>query len=132
MSNVGHRSGSNDDPRLPESSVRREAVGSGNRCIIVIGASAGGVEALKRLAADLPPDLAAAVFVVLHVGRTSYLPEILDRAGPLRVAKAESGREIELGRIYVAPPNLHLLLHDDHMLLRRGPRENLARPAIDP
>ena len=134
MSNVGHRLGqrSNDDHRLTESPVRRDALRSRNRCIIVIGASAGGVEALKRLAADLPPDLAAAIFVVLHVGRTSYLPEILDRAGPLRVANPESGREFELGRIYVAPPNLHLLLHDGHMLLRRGPRENLARPAIDP
>ena len=106
--------------------------GSKKRCIIVIGASAGGVEALKRLAADLPPDLMATVFVVLHIGQTSYLPEILDRIGPLRADKAKSGEQFERGRIYVAPPGFHLLLHNDHMLLRRGPRENLARPAIDP
>ena len=105
---------------------------TGNRCIIVIGASAGGVDALKRLATDLPFDLTAAVFVMLHVGETSYLPEILDRAGRLSATRAESGEEFELGRIYVAPPGYHLLLHNDHVLLRRGPRENLARPAIDP
>jgi two-component system chemotaxis response regulator CheB len=103
-----------------------------NRSIIVMGASAGGVEALKRVVADLPADLAAALFVVLHVGSTSYLPEILDRVGPLRALKARNGARFKSGCIYVAPPGFHLLLHDDHMMLRRGPRENLARPAIDP
>jgi two-component system, chemotaxis family, protein-glutamate methylesterase/glutaminase len=134
MSNFGHRSdpGSNDDRRIPESRAQIEGVRCRNRCIIVVGASAGGVEALKRLATDLPFGLAAAVFVVLHVGQTSYLPEILDRAGPLRTTKAESGEQFKAGHIYVAPPGFHLLLHDDHILLRRGPRENLARPAIDP
>ncbi|WP_353682538.1 chemotaxis protein CheB [Mesorhizobium sp.] len=134
MSNVGHRSGqaSNDQGRISELPERIERMSSRNRCIIVVGASAGGVEALKRLATYLPPDLAAAVFVVLHVGQTSYLPEILDRAGPLRAIKAKSGEQFERGRIYVASPGFHLLLHHDHMLLRRGPRENLARPAIDP
>jgi two-component system, chemotaxis family, protein-glutamate methylesterase/glutaminase len=136
MSNFGHQSGqaSKGDHRIPEPHAQSESewVSSRNRCIIVIGASAGGVDALKRLATDLPPDLAAAVFVVLHVGQTSYLPEILDRAGHLRAVKPAGGEEFVLGRIYVAPPGFHLLLHDDHILLRRGPRENLARPAIDP
>ncbi|WP_287064361.1 chemotaxis protein CheB [Mesorhizobium sp.] len=134
MSNVGHRSGqaSNDQGRILELPEKIEGISSRNRCIIVVGASAGGVEALKRLATCLPPDLAAAVFVVLHVGQTSYLPEILDRAGPLRAIKAKSGEQFERGRIYVASPGFHLLLHHDHMLLRRDPRENLARPAIDP
>jgi two-component system, chemotaxis family, protein-glutamate methylesterase/glutaminase len=99
---------------------------------VVIGASAGGVEALQRLMRDLPADLPAAVFVVLHVGDTSYLPALLDRAGPLPAAPAMSGEPIERGHVYVAAPGRHLLLHDDHILLRRGPRENLARPAIDP
>jgi len=103
-----------------------------NRSIIVIGASAGGVDALKRIVSDLPVDLAAAIFVVLHVGPTSYLPEILDRIGPLPAHTARSGAAFKPGNIYVAPPGFHLLLHDDHMMLRRGPRENLARPAIDP
>ncbi|RVC60443.1 MAG: chemotaxis protein CheB [Mesorhizobium sp.] len=103
-----------------------------NRFVIVIGASAGGVEPLKQIVGDLPSDLAAAVFVVLHVGQVSYLAEILDRAGRLKTLVAENGATFRTGRIYVAPPGFHLLLHGDHMMLRRGPRENLARPAIDP
>jgi two-component system chemotaxis response regulator CheB len=103
-----------------------------NRDIIVVGASAGGVDALRTMVAGLPADLPAAVFVVLHVGEASRLVPILDRAGPLPVASAASGEPFERGHVYVAPPGKHLLLHNDHMLLRRGPRENLARPAIDP
>lgn len=103
-----------------------------NHGIIAIGASAGGVEPLKQLVRDLPADLRAAVFVVLHIGATSLLADILDRAGPLKARKAENGSKFVAGNIYVAPPDFHLLLHDDHILLRRGPRENLARPAIDP
>ena len=72
--------------------------------IIVIGASAGGVEAVAQLARDLPEDLAAAVFVVLHFSTngTSVLPEILNRKGPLPAAHAEDGEDIRPGRIYVA------------------------------
>jgi two-component system chemotaxis response regulator CheB len=100
--------------------------------IIVIGASSGGVEALQTLVSKLPADLPAAVFVVLHIGAQSYLGPILDRAGPLAAAPPQSGEVIRPGRIYVAPPDRHLLLHNDHILLRRGPRENMSRPAIDP
>ncbi|TPJ76337.1 chemotaxis protein CheB [Mesorhizobium sp. B2-6-2] len=100
--------------------------------IIVIGASAGGIEPLKQIVANLPADLPAAIFVVLHIGQVSCLPEILDRAGTLETRPATNGEEFRTGCIYVAPPGFHLLLHDDHMMLRRGPRENLARPAIDP
>lgn len=104
-----------------------------NHDIIVIGASTGGVEALQDLMRGLPADLPAAVFIVLHIGRwESRLAELLDRAGPLPVAEAESGGAIERGHVYVAVPDRHLLLHDGHMMLRRGPRENMTRPAIDP
>ncbi|WP_292512315.1 chemotaxis protein CheB [Mesorhizobium sp.] len=99
-----------------------------NHNVIVIGASPGGIEPLKRIVADL----AAAVFVVVHVGQVSYLPDILDRAGRLEAQPARNGAAFRMGCIYVAPPGFHLLLHDGHMMLRRGPRENLARPAIDP
>jgi two-component system, chemotaxis family, protein-glutamate methylesterase/glutaminase len=102
--------------------------------IVVVGASAGGVEALADLAASLPADLAAALFVVLHVPSTatSALPDILNRNGPLRAAHARDGEPIEHGRIYVAPPDQHLLLRTSHVHLTRGPRENGHRPAIDP
>jgi two-component system chemotaxis response regulator CheB len=103
-----------------------------NRDIIVIGGSAGGFEGLRMLLADLPADLPASVFVVLHIGEVSQLARILDRVGSLPVKEAENGELFDHGRVYVAPPGKHLLLHDDHILLRRGPRENLTRPAIDP
>ncbi|ESW89130.1 protein-glutamate methylesterase [Mesorhizobium sp. LSJC285A00] len=106
--------------------------GCENRCIVTIGASAGGVDALKRLVRDLSPDIPAALLVVQHVGPTSYLGDILGRAANMPVANASNGMKVKNGHIFVATPGAHLLLHDDHMLLRRGPRENLARPAIDP
>lgn len=102
------------------------------RDIIVIGGSGGGLEALRTLVRDLPPDLPAAVFVVLHMGASSHLAQILTRSGPLPTVPAVSGERFEPGKIYVAVPGCHLLLHDGHILLRRGPRENLSRPAIDP
>jgi two-component system, chemotaxis family, protein-glutamate methylesterase/glutaminase len=102
--------------------------------IVVVGASAGGVEALAGLAASLPADLPAAVFVVLHVPSTgtSALPGILGRHGPLPAGHAKDGEPIELGRIYVAPPDHHLLVRAGHVHLTRGPRENGHRPAVDP
>ncbi|WP_292574942.1 chemotaxis protein CheB, partial [Mesorhizobium sp.] len=112
--------------------MARSTSPTNNHNIIVIGASAGGIEPLKRIVADLPADLPAAVFVVVHIGQVSYLPDILDRAGRLEAQPARNGAAFRMGCIYVAPPGFHLLLHDGHMMLRRGPRENLARPAIDP
>jgi two-component system chemotaxis response regulator CheB len=104
------------------------------RDIIVIGASAGGVEALSQLAACLPADLPAAIFVVLHVPAhsPSLLPTILNRTGPLPASHASDNEAIRKGRIYVAPPDQHLLLDDGCIRLKRGPRENGHRPAVDP
>jgi len=108
--------------------------GTDNRDVIVIGGSAGGVEAVTRLARGLPADLPAAVLVAIHRGPdgAGLLAEILDAAGPLPAAMAEEGQPLERGRIYVAPPDRHLLVGHDHVHVRRGPRENRARPAIDP
>jgi len=104
-----------------------------NRDIVAIGASAGGIDILRRIVAALPADLAAAIFVVLHIGPSrSILPDILSDAGPLLARFAENGERIRHSRIYIAPPDVHLLVADGHVLLDRGPRENSARPAIDP
>lgn len=102
--------------------------------IIVIGASAGGVEAVSAVARALPADLPAAVFVVVHFPpyARSLLPEILSRAGALPAAHAQDGETIRHGRIYVAPPGRHLLIEDGVVRLVRGPRENGAIPAVDP
>lgn len=105
-----------------------------NRDIVVIGASAGGVEALMHLVSALPADFPAAVFVTLHVppGAPSALPGILSREGPLPAANPRDGEPIEPGRIYVAPPDHHMLVKPGCVRLSRGPRENSARPAVDP
>ena len=102
--------------------------------IIVIGASAGGVEALKHLVSKFPADLNAAVFVVVHIpaNSISVLPDLLNRWGPLTATPAQDRQKIVPGHIYVAPPDLHLLLEPGQMRLLRGPRENHTRPAIDP
>jgi two-component system chemotaxis response regulator CheB len=103
------------------------------RDVIVVGGSAGALEALRRLVAGLPADLGAAVFVVIHRGAGSppVLAELLDAAGPLPAVVAEEGTRFAPGRIHVAPPDHHLLVGRDHLHVRRGPRENRARPAID-
>lgn len=105
-----------------------------NRDIVVIGASAGGVEALMRLVSELPADLPAALFVTLHVppGAPSALPGILSRKGPLPAINPRDGEPIEPGHIYVAPPDHHMLVKQGCIRLSRGPRENSARPAVDP
>jgi two-component system, chemotaxis family, protein-glutamate methylesterase/glutaminase len=102
--------------------------------IVTIGASAGGVEALTRLVRDLPADLPASIFVVLHVPAhgVSLLPQILSRKGPLSARHPTDGERIEIGRIYVAPPDLHMLIKDGRVRLSVGPRENGHRPAVDP
>ena len=104
--------------------------------IIAVGASAGGVEALQRFAAELPADLDASVFVVLHIGTgidgQSHLPGILSRAGKLPAVRPRHGAQIETGKIYVAPPDYHLLVKNGSIHLSHGPKENWTRPAINP
>src|SRR5689334_2856583 len=105
------------------------------RDIIVIGASAGGVDALAAVVRGLPPGLPASIFVVCHFppGIRSVLPTILSRNGPLLAAHARDGEAFNPGHIYVAPPDQHLLLEPGGRLrLTRGPRENNHQPAVDP
>jgi two-component system, chemotaxis family, protein-glutamate methylesterase/glutaminase len=102
--------------------------------IIVIGASAGGVEALVQLVREFPANLPASVFVVLHIPAQgpSFLADILTRSGLVKAVQPIDYEPIERGHIYVAPPDHHLLLEDGLMRIVRGPKENRHRPAIDP
>jgi two-component system chemotaxis response regulator CheB len=103
------------------------------RDIITLGASAGGVEALRATVNGLPPDLGATVLVVLHVPASSpsNLPNILSQAGPLKAVHAQDGIVFQPNRIYVAPPDKHLLVDADRLVVSRGPKENRFRPSID-
>jgi two-component system chemotaxis response regulator CheB len=105
-----------------------------NRDVLAIGTSAGGVEALSFLAKRFPRDFPASVLVTIHVPshHRSALDEVLNRAGPLPAQFARSGDTVRKGRIYLAPPDRHLLLDGDRVTLGVGPRENNSRPAIDP
>jgi two-component system chemotaxis response regulator CheB len=102
------------------------------RCI-VIGASAGGFEVLKVIAARLPRDLPVPVFIVMHVSphHRSHLPEILSQVGSLPAVHPQDGEKIKNGMIYIAPPDHHLLIDDNHVAVKKGPKENGFRPSID-
>ena len=105
-----------------------------NRDILVIGGSSGSSGVLKRILANLPPDLPASIFIVTHVPSNSagFLDEVLAKESNLPVAQAVDRQAMERGHVYVAPPDRHLLLLDGIIRLGDGPRENMARPAIDP
>jgi two-component system chemotaxis response regulator CheB len=104
------------------------------RDIVAIGASAGGVAALKQLIGALPADYRGALFVVMHISPEAHseLPSILARAGPLPAVHATNRMPIQHGRIHVAPPDYHLLVERGLVRVVQGPRENRHRPAIDP
>jgi two-component system chemotaxis response regulator CheB len=106
----------------------------GNRDIIVIGGSSGATPAMQSILRKLPIDLQAAVFVVLHIPPhgIGILSTVASAAGRLPVREAEHGMAIENGIIYIAAPDHHMLIGNGRILLGRGPRENMVRPAIDP
>jgi two-component system, chemotaxis family, protein-glutamate methylesterase/glutaminase len=105
----------------------------GLRGVVAIGASAGGVEALSRLAAGLSADVPYAYLIVLHLpaGAPSVLTRIIDRSGPLPATTAHDGAPLLPGHIYVGPPDRHLLVGDGRVVLSQGPTENGHRPAIN-
>jgi two-component system, chemotaxis family, protein-glutamate methylesterase/glutaminase len=100
---------------------------------VVIGASAGGVEALQQLVAGLPADLPAALLVAVHLdpGGESRLPQVLGRHSAVPVRFARNGDPLQEGVVLLAPPDHHLLVADDRVRLSRGPRVNRQRPAVD-
>lgn len=102
--------------------------------IVVVGASAGGMEALQHLVANFPAGLAASIFVVWHMapGVKTVLPLLLAKAGPLLVRRPTDGDPIEPGHIYIAPNDHHLLIERGYMRVAKGPKENRFRPAVDP
>lgn len=100
---------------------------------VAIGASAGGIDALLRLAAAMPADFPATVLVTQHIGSyKSVLPQLLRQSGPNRAKHAADGDPPLPGTIYVAPPDHHMLVERERIRLLRGPKENHCRPAIDP
>jgi two-component system chemotaxis response regulator CheB len=105
-----------------------------SRNIIVIGASAGGFEEIKKLVGGLPKNFEASVFIVWHMSPDirGVLPQVLNRLDTLHAAHAYDGEAIETGRIYVAPPDRHLLIERGRVRVTRGPKENRFRPAVDP
>src|SRR5712671_5979091 len=101
--------------------------------VIVMGASAGGVDALSAAVAGLPAGLPAAVLVVLHVSPRgkSVLPHILDNRGALPAHHAVDGEPLEAGHVYVAPPDQHMVVGDGCVRLTGEPKENGLRPSVD-
>lgn len=108
--------------------------GMENRDIVVIGASAGGIEAVETLLSGFNSTLQAAIFVVIHIPAESpsMLAKIFNRVGPLNVKPAEDGEAIQQGQVYVAPPGNHMLVEPGYVRLHKGPIENRHRPAVDP
>jgi two-component system, chemotaxis family, protein-glutamate methylesterase/glutaminase len=103
------------------------------RDIIVVGASAGGVEAVSKLISGLPENLPATVLVVIHVSpwKSSSLARIFNYSRGLPAQNAADGLKMMPGHVYVAPPDYHLMAEDSCMKLWRGPKENLQRPSIN-
>lgn len=101
--------------------------------MVVIGGSSGGIDPIRRFLSALPRDFPGSLFVVVHTSADA--PGILNvifGGGPLPAVVAGNGERIVPGRIYVPPPDHHLLLEPGRIRLTRGPKENRFRPAIDP
>jgi len=102
--------------------------------IIAIGGSAGAFESLVKILRGLPPRFPAAILAVIHTApdNPGRLSTILSRVGSLPAEAATDGVPMQPGRVYVAPPDHHLLVKDGRLQITRGPREHGFRPALDP
>ena len=102
--------------------------------IIVIGASAGGLDAISELISQFPSDINASILCVLHLSKAALgdiLVSRIQKQSSLHCKIAEDKESIERGYVYVAPPDAHLLVKEDHLIIGRGPSENRFRPSID-
>jgi two-component system chemotaxis response regulator CheB len=123
------------DQNLPVDEMKQRTNGGFTaQRIIVIGASAGGFEAFKKLIAALPPNFSTPIFIVWHMSPDvrGVLPQVLNRVNTITAAHAYNNEEIKPARIYVAPPDHHLLIEEGKVLVTHGPKENRFRPAVDP
>jgi two-component system, chemotaxis family, protein-glutamate methylesterase/glutaminase len=101
--------------------------------LIVIGASAGGLDALAAVLDEVSPEIPAAILVVIHIGASEVqLPRFFEQRSPIPVRYAKEGERVKAATVFLAPPDWHLLVAEDHMHLAHGPKENHTRPAIDP
>jgi two-component system, chemotaxis family, protein-glutamate methylesterase/glutaminase len=100
--------------------------------IVAVGAAGGGLEPLRRITERLPRNCGATVFVVMHSGAASFLPEILSWHGKLAVEFARDGAPIKAGCIYIAPPDHHMCVRAEYIRLNQEARMHNVRPAIDP
>lgn len=102
-----------------------------NRAIVLIGASNGGLDPLRRITEGLRRNVNAAVFVAMHESYPDMLPEMLGWHANLPVLFGQEGAPIASGHIYVAPPDHHMLLETDRIRINHGPRIHSVRPAAD-
>jgi two-component system chemotaxis response regulator CheB len=101
--------------------------------IVVVAGSSGALDPIRRIVAALPTPCLASVFIVMHIGnQPSVLPFLLNQSGPLPASFAEDGALIEMGHIYIAPPDRHMLLEPDRIRLSHSPKVHYTRPAADP
>ncbi len=103
------------------------------RDIVAVGGSAGSLEALKLIVQSLPSNFPGTLFVVMHLPARgkSIMPELLTRFASLPVVMAVVDQRFERGKIYVAPPDHHLVVANEHLHLTRSPKEGLHRPSIN-
>jgi len=100
--------------------------------VVVIGASAGGIQALCRILESLPPHFGAPLLAVIHTGEgPSVLDEVLQRCGGVKVVRAVKSHKLREGHLYIGTPNRHLIVQDGSVSSVMGPRENRQRPAVD-
>ena len=124
-------------PAIASAQARPRQVGTGwagkTRRLVVIGASAGGINALREVLSRLPADLAAAIVIVqhLHAGHRTCLHEQLDQDSALQVRLAEHGAILRPGVAYLGVPGKHVMIENESLILGTDKKVNYVRPSVD-